>query len=137
MGKIKRQKLEVEEQEDEVDQRRIEELGTHGELVISLLTKRKRSISSSLTKRRMTSQAKAELEQEIQELETLEKQMVALENEKKEALKDLNDKWADAVNDISEIPLSPYKKDIVIEVFGILWMPYYLLKNKELPAYTK
>ncbi len=137
IGKIKRQKLEVEEQEDEVDQRRLEELGTHGELVISLLTKRKRSISSSLTKRRMTSQAKAELEQEIQELETLEKQMIGLENEKNEALKDLNDKWADAVNDISEIPLSPYKKDIVIEVFGILWMPYYLLKNKELPAYTK
>ena len=137
MAKIKRQKLEVEEQEDEVDQRRIEELGTHGELVISLLTKRKRSISSSLTKRRMTSQAKAELEQEIQEMETLEKQMIALENEKKEALRDLNDKWANAVNDISEIPLSPYKKDIVVEIFGILWMPHYLLKDKELPAYSK
>ena len=130
MSKIKRQELEVEEQEDEVDQRRLEELGTHGELLISLLSKRKRSISSSLTKRRMTSQAKAELEQEIQELEDLEKLLESLESEKKQALLMIKEKWSEIVNQIDEIPLKPYKKDISIEAFGILWLPYYVIEEK-------
>ena len=141
MSKIKRQQLEVEEQEDEVDQRRLEELGTHGELLISLLGKRKRSISSSLTKRRMTSQAKADIEQEIQELETLEKQLQDLDKEKKAAIVDLNDEWGDAVNDVTQIPLKPYKKDIAIETYCILWMPYYVIdengKSNLVAAYSK
>ncbi|MCJ7623424.1 MAG: type IV secretion system DNA-binding domain-containing protein [Anaerolineaceae bacterium] len=129
LQKITRQELEVEEQEDEVGQRRMEEIGTHGELLLSLFSRRKRSVSSSLTKRRMTTQAKAKLEQEHEELEQLQKKLDGLQEEKDESIRDAKTRWAEAVNDISDIPLAPYKKDIFIQFFGIAWTPFYLIKE--------
>nr|MBP7355411.1 hypothetical protein [Longilinea sp.] len=138
--KIKRQEKEVESQEDEVSQRRTEELGTHGELVLSLLGGRKRSISSSLTKRRLTQQAKADLEEEKQELDALEEQLISMEAEHKAALAAIQERWSQAANDQSEVPLSPLKKDIFVEAFGIAWTPYYLIRNgdklEKLAAFT-
>jgi hypothetical protein len=134
-----RQELEVDEAEDEVNQRRLEELGTHGELLVSMFSKRRRSVSKSLTKRRMTSQAKSDLEQEIQELEALEKQIAGLEAEMNQSLQAVKAEWANAVDDVTEVPISPYKKDIFVQMFGIVWMPYYLFKEgqqiREIPAY--
>ena len=116
----------------------MEEMGTHGELLLSLFSRRKRSVSRSLTKRRMTTQAKAKLEQEHEELEQLQKKLDDMQEEKDEAIREAKDRWADAVNDISDIPLVPYKKDIFIQFFGIAWTPFYLIKEgdkiMEVPA---
>ena len=133
-SKIKRQEMEVEEQKDELNQRRLEEAGTHGEFLLSVLTsKRRRSVSSSLSKRRMTAKAKADLEQEQHELLDLEEQIKKIEKEKTEAIAEVKDKWAEAVNDVEEVPITPYKKDIYVELFGVVWLPYYLFKTgKEL-----
>ncbi len=138
--KVKRQEAEVENQKDELEQRRMEELGTHGELLLSMLSKRKKSVSSSLTKRRMTAQAKSELQEEQEELELLTKQLEALEKEQQKAIKEVQDRWAGTVNDTTEVPLAPMKKDIYVEVFGIAWLPYYLIEvdgqPRELPAFA-
>lgn len=107
----------------------MEELGTHGELLLSLFSRRKRSVSRSLTKRRMTTQAKARLEQELEELEQLQKKLDGLQEEKVEAIRDEKDRWAEAANHISDIPLAPFKKDIFIQFFGIAWTPFYLIKE--------
>jgi hypothetical protein len=131
LQKISRQELEVEEQEDEVGQRRMEEMGTHGELLLSLFSRRKRSVSRSLTKRRMTTQAKAKLEQELEELEQMQEKFDNLQKEKEEAIREAKDRWAEAVNDISDIPLAPFKKDIFMQFFGIAWTPFYLIKEGE------
>jgi hypothetical protein len=138
--KIRKQISDVEEQKNEVDQRRMEEFGTHGELLLSLFTRRKRSLSTSLTKRRLTSQARADLENEQQELQMLQEQMDALEVEYKAVLDRMNDKWAAAaINQISEIPLTPQRKDIYVELFGIAWQPYFILhmgnQQREIPAF--
>jgi hypothetical protein len=41
----------------------------------------------------------------------------------------------------TEIPLSPTKSDIFSDVFGIAWVPYYIVKNGsqtvEIPAFQK
>ena len=138
-NKITRQHAEVGEQEDEYSQRKMEEMGTHGELLLSMFSKRRRSLTSSLTKRRMTQQAKADVAQEIQELEMLEKQLVELEEEKKEQIETIRLKWLDIAADVEEIPVTPYKKDIYLTLFGVAWQPFYLLKTGseilELPAY--
>lgn len=141
-AKIRRQELEVKEAEDEIGQRRLEELGTHGELLISMLTsKRRRSVSSSLTKRRMTQQAKDDFEQETEELAALQKNLDALEEEQEEAIEKAKEKWAEAAADVSEVPLNPYKKDIFVEMFGVAWAPYYQIKDgdrvREVPAFER
>ncbi|MCD4672699.1 MAG: type IV secretion system DNA-binding domain-containing protein [Anaerolineaceae bacterium] len=141
-AKIRRQELEVEDAEDEIGQRRMEELGTHGELLISMLTsKRRRSVSSSLTKRRMTQQAKDDFEQETEELTALKLRLDALEEEQNDAVQKAKDHWADVAKDISEVPLNPYKKDIFVEMFGVAWLPYYQIKDgsrvREVPAFSQ
>jgi hypothetical protein len=126
--KVSRQELEVKGQEDVVSKRTMEELGSNGELLLSMFTKRRRSLSTSLTKRRLTSQAKTNLEQEREELAAMEKQLDDLEAALKAAVGDAQNRWAQTVNDGSEVPIVPMKKDIYPELFGVAWLPYYLLK---------
>ncbi len=138
--KVDRQKLEVEEQESKLNSRRLEEGLAAGELVLGLLGKRRKSLSGSVSKRRMTSQAKAALEQEMQELEALEAQVKDLESEKARELAEVRDRWAEQVKEVSEVSISPSKKDIYMGTFGVIWLPYYLVKRggrlEQLPAFT-
>ncbi|MCX8025178.1 MAG: hypothetical protein N3A60_08250, partial [Thermanaerothrix sp.] len=138
--RIERQKIEIKRKEDEYSQRRLEEIGTGGELLMSLFGGRKRSVSSSLTKRRLTAQAKAALDQEKKELETLEKQLATLEQDYNKSLAELQERWAKVVSQETQIPLPPQRNTIFVELFGIAWCPYYLLtlegKTKTIPAFV-
>lgn len=137
--KINKLASEEQQQREEVDQRRMEELSSKGELLLSMFTKRKRSLTYSVSKNRLTEQAKADLEQYQQQLQTLRKQETALVEGRDAALRQSQDRWAQAVNDLIEVPLNPQRKDIYLELFGIVWMPYYLVRlgeqQLELPAY--
>lgn len=140
--KVRRQELEVKGAEDEIGQRRMEELGTHGELILSMLgNRRRRSVSSSLTKRRMTKKAKDDFEQESEELAALTKQLEMLKQEQDDAIQQVKDRWAEAAQNITEVPVSPYKKDIFVELFGVVWLPYYLILDdgrvREVPAFRR
>jgi hypothetical protein len=127
--KLEKEERDVKSAETRLEQRRMEEVGTHGELLLSFISKRKKSISSSLTKRRMTTQAKSYLEEQKLDVEQVKRELDALEEEMKKAVADLENAWAEKVNDITEIPLSPFKKDIYSEIFGIAWLPYYIVKE--------
>lgn len=137
--KLAKEKRDVKTAETRLEQRRMEEMGTHGELILSLLSKRKKSISSSLSKRRMTTEAKSSLEDEKLDVDLAQKNLDTLEVEMKSKISQLESEWAQKVNDISEIPITPLKKDIFIENFGIGWVPYYRVKSAGqtliIPAY--
>ena len=87
----------------------------------------------------MTAQAKAELKQEQAELEALEKQLEAIEAEHQSALEDINERWAEVAGKEIELPVTPYKKYIYVDLFGVAWMPYYVIavggQTRELPAF--
>jgi hypothetical protein len=129
--RLARQASEVEEQEDEVKQRQMEELGTHGELLLSVFNKRRRSLSSSLTKRRLSQKARADLKQEQEELAELQKDLDEMEKAYQSALDERQEYWSEVVMDVTEIPVSPYKKDIFMEYFGLVWRPFYRLRIGE------
>ena len=63
--KTAREERELREDEAELSHRKMEEVGTHAENVLGMFGGRKssRRLSSSLTKRRMTEQAKADVEE--------------------------------------------------------------------------
>ncbi len=138
--KLDRKESDEQEQKEEVDQRKMEEFSANGELFLSIFSKRKRSLSSSLSKRRMAEQARADLEQVRKELDALEDQAKALDGEHRQALSAVQERWAGLVNDAVEIPLVPQKKDIYVELFGVAWLPFYQLRAGaqliELPAFT-
>lgn len=139
--KLAREQRELEQDEEELSSRKMEELGTHAETLFSLFGKRRssRRISGSLSKRRMTSQAKADVTESKEVIADLTKQIIDLEAEKTKALQEVNDRWAELVNQVSEIPISPLKKDVLVDLFGIAWLPYHLVQageeRIELPGY--
>lgn len=139
--KIRRQEQQVESEETKLNQRRLEEVGSAGEVILGFLgVGRKRSVSSSLTKRRLTSQARQVVEREQGELEDLITLKAELEAEHTRKTTALQQEAAERTDQVSTVPLSPYKKDIFIDLFGIAWCPYYTVivngQTRELPAYS-
>lgn len=136
--KLTREQRELEMDKAELQNRKIEEWGTLGE---NLLGGRRvmRRVSTSLTKRRMTEQAKAEVEESVEAIAGYEEQLKALQAEQEAALAEINDRWGDLVNDIMEVTVAPKKTDIFVERFGVAWMPFYLVESGgeivEVPAF--
>ncbi|MEA5077563.1 MAG: DUF87 domain-containing protein [Anaerolineaceae bacterium] len=138
--KIEAQEMDVKAAENEVTQRTIESVATGGAVVASLLgIGRKKSVSSSMTKMRMVQTAKDKLEKEKQTLENLQEQLTALQASQSGA--QTTSAGTPAAFAATEIPLSPTKSDIFSDVFGIAWVPYYIVKNAgqslEIPAFQK
>ncbi len=138
--RLMREKRELDEDEAELSQRKMEEVGKHAENLISLLAGRQRSLSTSLTKRRMTSQAKADVKESLDSIEQYKKEIEDLERERLLALAEVEEKWQEILEGDTEIPVTPYKKDILMDLFGVGWLPYYLYddggKQVELAAYS-
>lgn len=138
-GRLMREKRELDQDEAELSQRKMEEVGKAAENLIGLLAGRQRSLSTSLTKRRMTSQAKADVQESLDAIDQYKKEIEDLERDRIQALEEVDQKWAEILEDTSEIPVTPYKKDILVELFGVAWIPYYLYddgaRQVELEAY--
>jgi hypothetical protein len=103
-------------------------MGTHFETILSLFGGRRRSISSSLSKRRMTKKAEMDVEESKDSIEEFTEEIEALEEEKAEAIAEIKQKWAEIAVDVSLIPVTPYKKDISVTLFGVAWFPYHLVQ---------
>lgn len=129
-------KLQAEERELARDEsrhsaRKMDELGSAAQTVIGLFGGRKRSLSSSITKRRMTSEAKAEVDESVEAIADFKKQIQELEKDKQQALADVNQRWDELVAQASEVTVTPLKKDVLLDLFGIAWLPFYLAGNAE------
>jgi hypothetical protein len=140
--KLEREERELAEDQAELSSRKMEEMATHAENVLGLFTgsRSTRRISTSMTKRRMTSKAKADVEESEDAIEAFKADLAELEAETAEELEELNEKWAEAATQIEEFKLNPLKKNIFVEAFGLAWMPYWrLLINErplEVPAFS-
>jgi hypothetical protein len=139
--KLMREERELTQDQTELSQRKWEEGGTHLENVASIFgLGRKRSLTTSLTKRRLTEQAKAEVDESVQVIAEFRKQIAMLEQEKAQALQAVNDRWGDVANQVSEIPVAALKKDVLLDLFGVAWMPFHLVQIGgqvvELPGYA-
>ena len=137
--RLQREERELREDETELSQRKLEELGTHAENVLGLFTGRRRKITTSLSKRRMTSSAKADVEESLDTIEKYKRDIEVLGKERDAAIEEIKQGWDSVVEEVSEISVTPYKKDILIKLFGIAWFPYHLVdsdgRTLELPAY--
>jgi hypothetical protein len=137
--KLARERRELSEDETELSQRKLEEMGTHAENLLGLFGGSRRRLSTSLTKRRMTEQAKADVEESMQEIQAMENELADLTEEIETEIDEIEERWAGVANDITRIAVSPLKKDILVELFGVAWMPYHLVevdgKLMELPGF--
>jgi hypothetical protein len=88
----------------------------------------------------MTDKAKADVEESIEAIEEYEKELIELKEQLEEALEEISQKWEDVVTEASEIAVRPFKKDIMIDLFGVAWFPYHMVKMGdrvvELPGFA-
>jgi|Deesub1362A_J573_1020465.scaffolds.fasta_scaffold00778_2 hypothetical protein len=141
-AKIAREEQELAEDKAEFSARKMEEMATHFENVLGLFggSRSRRRISSSLTKRRLTSKAKADIAESEQLIAAFKRDLEELELEMAEAVDEVEDRWEEAAAEIEEKVLRPYKKDVRVDLFGVAWFPFYRLRRGdqplELPAYA-
>jgi hypothetical protein len=139
--KLAREERELREDEAELSHRKVEEAGTHLENVTGLFGGKRsvRRLSSSLTKRRQTEQAKADVEESVDAIALYKQQIAEIEKRRADLIAEVNNRWGDVVNDITEVTVSPKKTDIFVNLFGVAWMPYYNVQAGgaviELPAF--
>ena len=138
--KLDREERELREDEAEYDRRKREEAVGHAETLIGLFTKRRRSLSSSLSKRRMTERAREEVEESEEAIEEYREELDALAEELAEDIEELEAEWREVAETVSEIGVRPYKKDIHMALLGVAWLPYYVVETErgrttELPAF--
>ena len=123
------QMQELEEDQQELSHRRMEEVGKGLENIVGLFGGRRRSISTSLTKRRMTSKAKADVAASEQQIAKIEEDMKEMEDDLAEELENLDAQFETVLDQVIEEPISPYKKNIFVEMFGLLWLPFYAFEQ--------
>lgn len=139
--KLEREQRELRQDKSELSSRKMDELGTGLETVAGFLGfGRKRSISSSLTKRRMAKQAKGNVEESEAAIKDYQEQIAAIEADRATAIQAVNDKWAGVASQIIQIPIAAQKKDILLDFFGVAWMPFHRVKIgeqlEELPGFS-
>ncbi len=127
--KVEQQKLAVQEQENIANRRKQETMVAGGELLLGLITKRKRSLNTTMSKNRLAEKAKSDLEEASQQLTALQKQLADLQQARDSAIQQVQDKWGQSVNDETDVPVPLNKKDIYLDLFGIGWLPYYLVRQ--------
>ncbi|HSF81423.1 MAG TPA: DUF87 domain-containing protein [Anaerolineales bacterium] len=139
--RLGREERELAEDESDLSQRKMEELGTHAENIFGLFSKRRssRRLSSSLSKRRMTEKAKADVEESLEAIADMKKELAALEKEKALALDEINEKWRRVAEEVTEITIAPLKKDVLVDLFGVAWVPFHVVQlgqeTVELPGF--
>ncbi len=139
-NRLEREERELREDKAELSSRQQEEAGTHLETILSLFGGRRRSISSSLRKRRMTTQSRAEVKESEEAIAEYEEELEELEAELAQALAENEEKWDAIIANVTEIPVSPYKKDTNVALFGVAWFPYHVVnadgQTIELPGFS-
>lgn len=137
--KLTREEQELDRDKSQLNQRTMEEVGSGIETVLSLFGGRKRSVSTNLTKRRMTASAKANVDESVQSIDMLKKQIADIDAEFADQAKVINEKWDKVIGDVTTIPVIPTKSNIFMEAFGVVWLPFYQVKvggqTMDLPGY--
>ena len=124
-AKLKKLNVSLEDKQNQVKQRGVQTVAAAGELILSLIQKRKKSVSSSLTKVNQTSTAKKAQEKVELDIEAVTDQIQSAIDDYEAKLEEIQEKWDKILDQNKQVKITVLKKDIFVDAFGILWKPYY------------
>jgi len=100
---------------------------------------RKKSLSTPVSKFRQSQQAKANVQESVDVIDQYKKDLADLQRERDDVVSQVNDAWGSVVSEIDEVTIAPKKTDIYVKLFGVAWMPFYIVEagseTIELPAF--
>ena len=120
--RLERERRELAEDQAELKRRRLEEVGGYLETVLAFFGGRRRSLTSALSKRRMSARAAEDVAESEAEIKRLEEEIAALEEELAAEAEEIKARWEEIAAEVKPLELKPYKKDIALEAFGLAWV---------------
>jgi hypothetical protein len=123
--RLEGEKRELEEDKVEHSARKQEELLSGVESVFGLLGGRRssRRLSSASRRRRMTRQAKADIEESEEAIEDMLEEIEELKEEAKAEMQELTDQWAAFIDEVEEEEVRPRRADVQVSLFALAWVP--------------
>ena len=105
-----------------------EEMFTTGEALLSLLRGRTTYTLSRVSRaRRYKNYVQEDVTDAEAAIAELEAQVDGLHAEMENALHQIQDRWARAAAVVEDYRITPYKKDIYLDAFGIGWKPHWVV----------
>jgi len=138
--KLFREERELQQDQADLQNRNIETGLSGAEAVAGMLGfGRKKSLSTSVSKFRMAQNAKEDVRESEETITQLKKDLAFLERQREETASEIKDRWGRVVNESTEVTIKPKKTDVYVNIFGVAWMPYYIIQSGnetvELPAF--
>jgi len=113
----------LEEKERQLSSRKAEEVVNAGEVLLSLFTGRRRSLSGVVSKRGRTSDARARVAKVEAEIDALRDEMADLILQTDEKMSSIRAEQYAVLDDTEEREVRLRKKDITVVRMGLLWIP--------------
>ncbi len=133
--KLRREERDLEEDEDTLQALKMETMVSYGKTLANIAgglfgggSRRRSGVSSALTKRRQKQNAKAAVNESVEELRALRAQLDELTQKHEQEMLEIDREWTRIAADIDVISVSPLKKNIELEVFGVAWQPHWVAK---------
>ena len=88
-------------------------------------------LSAASRKRRLTRQAKADVEESLEAIEDLEDQIEELAQDLNRERQEIQERWAEVAEALDgalqTVLLRPRKADVFVDAWGVAWLPYWEL----------
>jgi hypothetical protein len=125
--KIRKEERELAQDEAEHQNRKAGELIGLGETMLGFFLGRKstRGISSAINRRRMTANAKADIEESVETIEELKRQQEEVDAELKEQAAEIAARWEHPESALTTEELAPRRSDVVIQIVTTGWLPFW------------
>jgi hypothetical protein len=125
--KIRKEERELAQDETEHQNRKTGELIGLGETMLGFFLGRKstRGISSAINRRRMTANAKADVEESIETIDELKRQQEEIETELKERAAEIAARWEHPESVLTTEEIVPRRSDVVVQIVTTGWLPFW------------
>jgi len=128
--RIRKEEQDLEEAKSDVRHRRTSEMIGIAETVFSVLVKRRRrSLSTSASKRRMSRKAKLKVQESEEDLDELQMDLQDLDKEFEIKAEDLKKKWDNYTLGITKKEIKPRRTDVKTDDMIIAWFPYWVSRD--------
>lgn len=134
-ARLRKAVRDLNAEQQQLETLRGEELFTAGEAALSLLRGRTTYTLSRVSRtRRYRQQAREDVHAAEQTIAEMEAALDELQAEMERELALIDQKWGRIAGLLEEYPIRPYKKDIHLVVFGVGWLPHWVVTTGGRPA---
>jgi hypothetical protein len=128
-SKLGKEESELREDQAELQNRNIESYANLAELGASLFgLTRKKSVTTQFSKHRLAQSAKSQVQESQENIARLSNELEILEKERDALATEINNRWGSIVSEFDEVSIKPKKTDVYVNIFGVAWMPYYVVQ---------